>query len=126
MAFTYNDSLVDAPSRVRSDVGDIAAPGLLPDATYDAVLAAHTSGEPAVTDEAAATRDIARKLAARYAAKPGSVTLPNGLNVSWAQRVAQWNRIADGAAGGASARKATGFTLRRGPFRDYTTGDGDV
>ena len=125
MAFTYHEDLTDARSRVRSDVGDIAAPGLLPDATYDAVLAAQTSGDPPVANEAAATREIARKLATWAATQPDSISA-SGKSLSWKDRVAQWNRIADGDAGGAAARVGRGFTIRRGPAVDYTTGDGDA
>jgi hypothetical protein len=39
VAFTYDDNLLDVRSRVRFAVGDIASPGLLPDATYDAMAA---------------------------------------------------------------------------------------
>ena len=124
MSFTYNDDLSDAISRVRADVGDTADPGLLPDATYDAVLDIHTDADD-VTDEAAATRDIARKLAAKFAVKPTQVRLVSGLSVTW-ERVQQWNLIAQGLAGGASAGRARGFTIVRGPAVDYTTGEGDA
>lgn len=39
MAFSYNDSLGDALSRIRAAVGDTVSPGLLPDATYEAQFA---------------------------------------------------------------------------------------
>jgi hypothetical protein len=198
VAFTFDESLSDARSRVRSDVGDTVSPGLLPDATYDAVLAQTTArrqsfscsadedtftaeghgyidgtaviladltasigiaagviryvrdadddtfklaltvtgaaidlvndgaGVVGVVDEAAATRQIARKLAVRYAQKPSDVRLTSGLSISWSERVTQWNLIAKGEAGGAGAKRAKGFTLRRGPARDYTTGEGDA
>jgi hypothetical protein len=197
MAFTYNDDQSDARSRLRFAVGDIASPGLFPDATYDAKLA-HTTvrrqsfacaastdvftaeahglsdgtaviladltaaigisagviryvrdagddifalaltvtgtaidlvadgeGSIGVVDEAAAIREIARGLAARYASEPDSIS-DNGTALTWRERIAHWNRIATGDAGGASARRAKGFTLRRGPARDYTTGGGDA
>ncbi len=88
-------------------------------------LVADGAGSVGVVDEAAACREIARGLAARYATKPTNVRLTSGLTVAWAERVAQWNRIATGEAGGALARRGKGFTLRRGPARDYTTGEGD-
>jgi len=123
VAFTYDDNLSDALSRVRSDVGDIADPGLLPDETYDAVLIANTD-ENDVVDEQAATRVMARKLAAKFAVKPTQVRLVSGLSVTW-ERVQQWNLIAQGLAGGAVTGRAKGITIRRGPAIDYTTGEGD-
>ena len=197
MAFTYDDSLADVRSRVRFAVGDIASPGLFPDATYDAQIAqtarsgqawtataaddtltatghGYADGQAVVlswlvdadplaertvyavrdaaddtfalsatvggttidvtsdgsgivqaVDEAAAIREIARGLAARYATKPSQVRLVSGLSVTW-ERVQQWNRIALGQAGGAAASTGRGWTLRRGPAVDYTTGEGDA
>lgn len=198
MAFTYHDNLDDARSRVRYAVGDIVAPGLFQDATYDSQIAlqarqratftataeddtftavahGYTDGAAAVVvaiyeeiglaaqaiayvrdttddtftlasapggdaidltadgagqiglvDEAAACREIAAGLAARYATKPTNVRLTSGLAVSWPDRVAQWLRIARGEAGGASSSRGKGFRLKRGPAVDYTTGEGDA
>jgi hypothetical protein len=121
----FDPALADAISRARFNVGDTATAELLPDTTYQAVLDINTSGDPAVTDEAAATRDIARALAAKYAVKPSQVRLVSGLSVTW-ERVQQWNLIAQGLAGGASTGRGKGFTLKRGPAVDYTTGEGDA
>jgi hypothetical protein len=88
-------------------------------------VTADGAGTIGVVDEAAAIREIARGLAARYATKPSQVRLVSGLSVTW-ERVQQWNKIALGEAGGASAGRAKGFTLRRGPAVDYTTGEGDA
>jgi hypothetical protein len=200
VAFPYNDDLSDARSRLRYAVGDIVAPGLFPDATYDAqwalsararatfaaqalddafsvvdltyadgdavvlitlydtigldageisyvisadsdtatfqlaatpggsalAITADGAGVIGLVDEAAAIREVARGLAARYATKPTNVRLTSGLSVAWSERVAQWNRIANGDAGGALASGGKGFRLRRGPAVDYTTGDGDA
>ncbi len=75
-------------------------------------------------NEAAATADTARGLAARYASLPDSIA-DAGQRLTWANRVAQWNRIAEQAAGGAGSRTGRGFRLRRGPAIDYTAGAGD-
>jgi hypothetical protein len=125
MAFTFHDTLGDARSRIRFAVGDFAAPGLFADALYDAILAQSTTGDPPVVDEEAATRAIARGLAARFATQPTSIS-SNGKSLNWAERVAQWNRTANGEAGGAAANRAKGFRLKRGPATDYTTGGGDA
>lgn len=130
--FHYDPGLADAISRTRDTVGDTAAPGLKPDETYQAMLAAHTTtttgddGEPTTTtDEAAAARDMARSLAAWAGTQPDTIA-DGGSRLSWTKRIDQWNRIADGQAGGAkSTPSAKGFTIRRGPARDYSTGKGD-
>lgn len=125
----YSTDLADPISRVRFLVGDVLAVTLLPDATYAAVLLRATTGTPPITDEAAAGRDIARALAARYAIEPDSIS-DDGTSARWGERVKQWNLIALGQAGGAATRTAAtgtakGITIRRGPARDYTTGGGD-
>lgn len=101
MAFSYSSDLDDAVSRVRSDVGDTAAPGLMPDEVYEAVLLG------AEDDEALATRLMARKLAARFATQPDSISA-NGKTISWKSRIAQWNLIAKGEAGGVMSTTSTG------------------
>ena len=121
----FDPTLADPTSRLRFDLGDTATVALLPDATYTAVLARHTAGDPAVTDEQKATRDLARALAARYAIEPDSISA-DGSKLTWGERVAQWNLIAQGLQGGSSAKTARGFTITRGPARDYTTGAGDA
>lgn len=83
-----------------------------------------------LVDEIAATKAAASALAVRYAQQPDSLS-DAGSAIRWGERVAQWNRIAAGEipAGVASilgAGKARGFTLRRGPARDYSTGGGDA
>lgn len=95
MAFTYTKLLTTAISRVRRAVGDTASPGLIPDETITAYVNLY--------GEAGAIRAVAGALAAEYAQKPGSVTLPSGLSVSWAQRVTHWRAVALGQAGGAGA-----------------------
>jgi hypothetical protein len=87
-------------------------------------LVADGAGVIGLVDEAAAIRAVARGLAAAFAQQPDRLS-DGGSSIAWSERVAQWNRIALGEAGGASARRASGFTLRRGPARDYTTGAGD-
>lgn len=129
--FSYDPNLADPISRLRFNVGDIAAPGYAPDETYTAKLTEHTTtatGDDgtttATTDEASATRDVARGLAAYYATRPDSIA-DAGSRLTWGKRIDQWNRIADGKAGGAKSRRATGITIRRGAARDYSTGAGD-
>lgn len=130
MAYSYDPTLAAPLDRARHALGDIEAPGLLPDETYTAQLAANTTtttidGEPVTTiNEAAAIRALAAGLAAYYATKPTSLA-DSGSSISWGKRIDQWNLIANGLAGGASAGRAKGFKLRRGPFHDYTTATGD-
>lgn len=112
MAFTYNDNRSDALSRVRAGVGDIVSPGLLPDATYTAVLVEQAD------NEAAAIRALAAALAARYAIEPDSIS-DDGTTLTWRERVDQWNLIATGDAGGAPTPTQSG----RGPkVRRLTAG----
>jgi hypothetical protein len=132
MAYSYDPALADALSRARSTLGDITAPGYLPDETYSAIQLQHTTtgtdsdGNPTATlDEAAATREIATRLAAWAGTQPSSLS-DGGSSIAWADRIDQWNRIASGKAGGARAGVARGVRIRRGPQIDYTTGQGDA
>lgn len=112
MAFSFSPNLDTAISRVRSDVGDTTASGLMPDEIYSAVLTKRTvDGE---VDEDAATRDMARKLAVRYATEPDRIS-SDGKTVSWAERVKQWNLIAKGQAGGGDT-SVEGNSLTAGIF----------
>lgn len=65
MAFIYDETLADVRSRVRFAVGDIADPGLLPDATYDAQIAQTARTSQAFT--AAADDDVLTATAHGYA-----------------------------------------------------------
>lgn len=137
--FSYNPELATSLDRVRFALGDTAAPGLIPDETIASLIASHTTtttttaadGAETTTstiDEEAVIRDAARGLAAQYANKPSEISTANG-RIAWAERISQWNKIATGGAGGATAgrlRRATGLTIRRGPARDYSTGQGDA
>ncbi len=75
------------------DTSNDAGTELLTDDHIDAVLALYAY------DTALAF--MADELAVRFAQQPGSVSLPSGLSVSWAERVKEWRRIADNARGGA-------------------------
>lgn len=118
MAFSYSVDLDDAVSRVRFAVGDIASPGLLPDETYEALLAVN------VNSESKAIRQSAAALAARYATQPSSVS-SNGSSVTWGERIAQWRLIASGKGGGVASGIASGVTIRGVGKPDYTLADGD-
>lgn len=114
----YDPTLATAIDRVRFAVGDTAATPLLPDATYTALIA--TYGESGAAGQAAGA------LAVLFAQKPGSVTLPNGLSVSWASRVSAWQRIASGAAGVGAVSFAAGAARGDGyaaSAAEYTAGD---
>jgi hypothetical protein len=82
-------------------------------------------GLVARVDEQAAIRAVAGGLAAKFAIEPDSLS-ENGTAIRWGERVAQWRLIAQGLAGGATAGRAKGWTLRRGAAVDYTTGEGDA
>ncbi len=102
MAFDPN--LADAISRVRFLVGDMADPTLMPggEGVYTALLQANG------TDEALTAQAAARGLASYYATQPDSVS-SSGESVSWSSRIAQWNRVALGTAGGAAGTSSMTF-----------------
>lgn len=86
---SYDDTDLSDLNRARGALGDTSNDStteLLTDDHIDAVLMedGYNLG----------VAKLAEELAAKYASKPGSVTLPSGLSVSWAYRVAQWNRVA--------------------------------
>lgn len=91
MSATFDELLSTSLDYVRDRIGDTAVEpeenALRTDEHIEAVLAAEGSREAAIAF-------IAKGLAVEYAQKPGQVTLPNGLSVSWAYRVAQWNALA--------------------------------
>lgn len=102
MSATYDDTLPDNRDKVRSilAITDVTseATALRTDEHIDAVLTWQGSLDGAV-------RYIANSLAAQFAQKPGSVRLPSGLSVSWAERVGTWRALAEsgsptGAGGG--------------------------
>lgn len=110
-------------------------------AAAGALSLAATRGGPAITlaedgvatlgqlDELAAAQIVAGGLAVTYSQEPDRIS-DSGQSLSWAKRVDQWNAIAAGdlpagAAAVLGARRAQGFTLLKGPQRDYTTGAGD-
>jgi len=94
VAFTYDPTLADATSRIRFRLGDITAPGLVPDETFGALLLAFAD------DEVKVRREIAAYLAAKYAQEPDSIS-DDGSAIKWGKRVDQWNLIAQGKDGGA-------------------------
>lgn len=99
----YEDTLPTATDKVRAVLGDTsndATTELLSDDHIDAVLAMLATFDAGVAF-------MANELAVRFAQKPGSVSLPSGLSVSWAYRVAEWRRIADNAARGGITNAAT-------------------
>ena len=86
---SYDDSLPTNTDKARALIGDTsnnAATELLTDDHIDAVLALYTFN-PGVAF-------LAEELAIRYAQKPGSVSLPGGLSVSWPTRVQMWKALA--------------------------------
>lgn len=91
---SYDDELPTDKDKIRALVGDTGATELVTDAHINAVLAAYDSFN-------AALAFVANELAATFAQRPGSVTLPNGLSVSWRDRVSTWLALAKAAISGA-------------------------
>jgi hypothetical protein len=90
----YDDTLPTDMDKARAVLQDIdPANELLSDDHIEAVLGLFATFDAAVAF-------LADELAVRFAQKPGSVSLPSGLSVSWAFRVAEWRRIADNARKG--------------------------
>lgn len=85
-------ALTDPISRIRFALGDTGDPPLLPggETAYASLLALNNN------DERTTMRQAAGALASFYASQPGTVTLANGLSVTWRERIAQWNLIAEG------------------------------
>jgi hypothetical protein len=93
---SYDDSLATDTDKVRAFIGDTSnnsATELLTDDHIEAVLSLYTPFASAVAF-------LASELAVRFAQQPGSVTLPSGLSVSWASRVATWMALAQLARSG--------------------------
>lgn len=83
---SYDDTLPTDLDKARALLGDTASTELLTDDHIEAVLALYAfNGGVAF---------LAQELATRYAQKPGSVSLPSGLSVSWAERVKTWLALA--------------------------------
>jgi hypothetical protein len=97
----YDPAEPTAVDRVRGRVGDTADPPQLRggEGRYQAILAAAGGDEPA------ATRAAAAALAAQLAQDPDQVSDASGA-VRWGARIAQLNRIADGAGGATPAGSA--------------------
>ena len=91
MSASYDDELPTDLDYVRYRTGDTnvvpATNALRTDEHIEAMLRDHTPREAAISL-------IAKSLAVEYARKPGRVTLPSGLSVSWEERVDQWNKLA--------------------------------
>jgi hypothetical protein len=86
---SYDDSLSADLDKARALLGDTtndAATELVTDDHIDAALALYAF--------AGGVAFLASELAARFAQKPGSVSLPGGLSVSWADRVKTWLALA--------------------------------
>ena len=84
---SYDPTSTDDRDLARGLLGDIdEASELRADAHYDAMLTLYGLN--------GAIAFIATSLAAQYARKPGSVRLPNGLSVSWPERVGMWRALA--------------------------------
>lgn len=89
----YDPTLPGDRDKLRALLGDTGSTALLSDAHYDAVLTTYTTFN-------AALGFLANELAATFAQRPGSVTLPNGLSVAWRDRVATWLALAKAAISG--------------------------
>jgi hypothetical protein len=84
---SYDDTSLAELDRARSALGDTATTELLSDDHIEMIIAedGYNLGVAMLADE----------LAVRFAQKPGSVRLPSGLSVSWADRVATWRAVAE-------------------------------
>lgn len=86
---SYDDTLPADLDKARALLGDTsnnASTELLTDDHIDAVLLLYAfNGGVAF---------LAQELATRFAQKPGNVSLPSGLSVSWADRVKTWLALA--------------------------------
>jgi len=102
---SYDATSTSDRNLARGILGDIdTADELRADAHYDAMIT--------LLGLNGAVAFIATSLATEYAREPGSVTLPNGLSVSWRDRVARWAALAVtagtiGVTGGGSAFSAS-------------------
>lgn len=86
---SYDDTLPADLDKARALIGDTSndsATELVTDDHIDAVLALYPFN--------GAVAWLAEELATRFAQKPGSVTLPGGLSVSWSARVSAWQALA--------------------------------
>jgi hypothetical protein len=106
---SYSDTLDTDLDKARALLGDTsnnAATELLTDDHIDAVLTLYAFN--------GGVSFLARELASRYAQQPGSVSLPSGLSVSWAERVKTWLALAiQMQAGGVTAFTAFSVTPTR-------------
>lgn len=93
---SYDAELPTSRDKARALLGDTdTSAELLTDAHYSAVLAWKDTFDLAVAF-------LAQELASKYAQQPGSVTLPSGLSVSWRDRVATWQALANSMGGAAT------------------------
>jgi hypothetical protein len=83
---SYDPESVEPLDRARSALGDTGAVELLTDGHIETIIAQDGYN--------LAVAVLAEELAAAHARKVGSVTLPSGLSVSWAYRVADWRKTA--------------------------------
>lgn len=120
MGFDYNPALTDAVSRTRFLLADTdEADALLTD---EGIATFHTLYG---VDEG--TAKLAGGLLAHYGNEPDTVNLEGAVRVSWANRVAAWQRVIDdlrayGSLGGMrpALTIGVGALVRRDP---YGTGD---
>lgn len=85
---SYDPSLTTQRDRLRFQLGDIDPDAeLLPDETYDAVLAQYAN------DERQSTITLATSLINRYAQMPNKVVTAGGSDVTWTNRVAGWQEL---------------------------------
>lgn len=100
---SYDDTLPTDMDKARALLGDTSndpTTELLTDDHIEAVLAMQSTFDAAIAW-------MADELAVRFAQKPGSVSLPSGLSVSWAERVRAWQAIAANARRGGITNTAS-------------------
>lgn len=102
---SYDETLgtdLDKARALLGDTSDDSDTELLTDDHIEAVLTLYAfNGGVAF---------LARELAARFAQKPGSVSLPGGLSVSWAERVKTWLALATQMQSGGGVSGFTAFS----------------
>lgn len=85
--FTYIETLPTPKDRIRHRLGDTKDPGLRSDEMIEALVASD--------GESLATALLAEGLASEFAQRPNSLNTPDGLGLTWGERIKQWQKLAD-------------------------------
>ncbi len=110
---SFDPSLPDVRSRLRLQLGDTsgdAATELLPDDTYDAVLAYNGNSEPKTLVH------LAESLIAKFSQAASRINLGD-MEFSWRDRMVAWKAILQKFEGISTAAGGGGFVIQK-PERD--------